>query len=82
MCFARIYEAESEPEENGKSRCARLKLHVCHTTADCCKKDDGKWDCCPKQDAIGAQCCIQFGFKKVCCISSAPKCTWVGCFFV
>ncbi|GFY60709.1 uncharacterized protein TNIN_328961 [Trichonephila inaurata madagascariensis] len=24
------------------------KLHLCPGTAECCKKDDGKWDCCPK----------------------------------
>ncbi|GIY02763.1 uncharacterized protein CDAR_588031 [Caerostris darwini] len=27
------------------------KLHLCPATADCCKKEDGKWDCCPKTAA-------------------------------
>ncbi|GIX83781.1 hypothetical protein CDAR_609931 [Caerostris darwini] len=65
--------------ETGIEMCEDM-LHLCPATADCCKKEDGKWDCCPKQAAIGADCCIQ-GFKRVCCIGNAPRCTWIGCFF-
>ncbi|GIX88967.1 hypothetical protein CEXT_438981 [Caerostris extrusa] len=38
--------------ETGVEMCEDM-LHLCPATADCCKKDDGKWDCCPKQAAIG-----------------------------
>ncbi|GIY29760.1 hypothetical protein CDAR_502711 [Caerostris darwini] len=38
--------------ETGIEMCEDM-LHLCPATADCCKKDDGKWDCCPKQAAIG-----------------------------
>ncbi|GIX88981.1 hypothetical protein CEXT_439041 [Caerostris extrusa] len=38
--------------ETGIEMCEDM-LHLCPATADCCKKEDGRWDCCPKQDAIG-----------------------------
>ncbi|GIX88983.1 hypothetical protein CEXT_439051 [Caerostris extrusa] len=38
--------------ETGIEMCEDM-LHLCPATADCCKKEDGKWDCCPKQAAIG-----------------------------
>ncbi|GIY50147.1 uncharacterized protein CDAR_529271 [Caerostris darwini] len=62
------------------------KLHLCPATADCCKKDDGKWDCCPKTTAdaphtISGECCHHLGFKWTCCAPSVPKCHWFGCWW-
>ncbi|GFV61107.1 uncharacterized protein TNCV_1972821 [Trichonephila clavipes] len=58
------------------------KLHLCPGTAECCKKDDGKWDCCTKAAVpIAGDCCHQLGFIWTCCTSLVPKCHWWGCWW-
>ncbi|GFR28806.1 uncharacterized protein TNCT_520031 [Trichonephila clavata] len=58
------------------------KLHLCPGTAECCKKDDGKWDCCPKASVpIAGDCCHQLGFIWTCCTPLVPKCHWWGCWW-
>ncbi|GFU20932.1 uncharacterized protein TNCV_3005061 [Trichonephila clavipes] len=55
------------------------KLHLCPGTAECCKKDEGKWDCCPKAAVpIAGDCCNQLGFIWTCCTSLVPKCHWTA----
>ncbi|GFV61085.1 uncharacterized protein TNCV_1972601 [Trichonephila clavipes] len=55
------------------------KLHLCPGTAECCKKDDGKWDCCPKAAVpIAGDCCHQLGFIWTCCTPSCSQVPLVG----